>query len=106
MTLRAHIKVTDHAVVRYLERVVRLDLRRIRRGVAREDYKVLHHLAQHAGIDVAALRREIAHRVAIADDHDGCAAVVVNGFRYCLDGHVVTTICPCHQPNRRAGHRR
>lgn len=61
-------RVTDHAVIRYLERV--------------------------QGVDVEAVRREIGERVAIAEDHPGCSGVVIDGLRYTIvDGHI-TTIKP------------
>lgn len=64
MKSRPH-HVTEHALVRYMERV--------------------------KGIDVEAYRREIARIAARADDHDGASAVLKDGFRYVLvDGRVVT----------------
>lgn len=62
---RPAIHITDHAVLRYIERV--------------------------KGIDVAAIRREIAKTVAVAEEHETCLHVTSNGFRYVLtDGTLVT----------------
>lgn len=59
--------ITDHAMLRYLERVV--------------------------GIDVAAHRREVEQRVATAVDLGACA-LVREGFRYRIDDIRVTTVVP------------
>ncbi len=59
--------VTDHALVRYLERVV--------------------------GIDVEAHRREVAELVGVAVAH-GAGALVRDGHRYCLSNAFVTTVKP------------
>ena len=59
--------VTDHALVRYLERVV--------------------------GIDVEAHRREVAGLVGVAVEH-GASALVHDGHRYCVSGRHVTTVKP------------
>ena len=59
--------VTDHALVRYLERVV--------------------------GIDVEAHRREVAGLVSVAVAHRA-GALVHDGHRYCLIGVHVTTVKP------------
>lgn len=65
--------VTDHAVLRYLERV--------------------------KGIDIEAVRCEIGRKVDLAVQH-GAEGIVVDGFCYkLLDGHV-TTIWRKNQPNK------
>lgn len=61
-------RVTDHAVIRYLERV--------------------------QGIDVEAIRREISEVVAVAEAHPGASGVVLNGMRYKIRNGAVTTIMP------------
>lgn len=60
--------ITDHAIVRYLERV--------------------------QGVDIRAVRREIACRVALAEDHPGASGVVSEGFRYKIVGDRVVTVIP------------
>lgn len=60
--------VTEHTLVRYLELVV--------------------------GIDVEALRRDIARIVARAEDHDGLTAILKDGMRYVIDGGKVVTVRP------------
>ncbi len=71
------VHVTDHAVVRYLERVI--------------------------GMDVDAIRREIGHKVDLALDHPGASGVVVEGFVYRLVETRVVTITPRCEPNRHTG---
>ena len=59
--------VTDHALVRYCERVL--------------------------GMDMAAIRREIGHKVDdAAEDHQGLSAVLIDSHRYVIgeDDKVVT----------------
>ena len=59
--------VSDHAVLRWLERV--------------------------RGIDVETARREIGHLAAIALDHPGAGAVLVDGIKLQLrDGVVITVV--------------
>lgn len=71
--------VSDHAVVRYLERVV--------------------------GIDVERFRREIGHRVDRAVEM-GASGCVVGGYEYRLkDGHV-TTVVEATRPDLRCGRQR
>lgn len=69
--------VTDHAVVRYLERV--------------------------EGMDIETIRREIGRKVDRAVEL-GAMGAVVDGFVYRLREGVVTTVAPRCQPNRRSGH--
>lgn len=59
--------ITHHALVRYLERVV--------------------------GIDVEAHRRAIEERTALAVEHGACA-VVSEGWRYTITDCHVTTVMP------------
>ena len=59
--------VTDHALIRYLERVV--------------------------GIDVEVHRRAVAALVGVAVAH-GAGALVHDGHRYCLSKAFVTTVKP------------
>ena len=65
MTRRPHI--TDHAMLRYLERVV--------------------------GIDVDAHRRAAEARVAHAVEHDACG-LISDGFRYIIRDEAVVTVRP------------
>lgn len=76
---RPHVRVTDHAVLRYLERV--------------------------GGIDVDRLRLEIAGKTEEADIAGACG-VTINGYSYRiahgLAGPVVTTVMPAGwSPERR-----
>lgn len=68
-------QVTDHAIVRYLERVL--------------------------GMDIEAVRRKIGRTVDLALEHEGSNGVVSDGFVYKLRGNKVTTITPHNQPKLR-----
>ncbi len=70
---RVPIKVTDHAVLRYLQRV--------------------------KGVDVEALKAEIAQLVHLASEHAGACSVNVDGKRYLLKNGVVITVMPKSMPN-------
>ncbi|NRB18336.1 MAG: hypothetical protein HRU33_12395 [Rhodobacteraceae bacterium] len=70
-------RVSDHAVLRYMQRV--------------------------QGVDIEALRRRIGHIVDRHRDHDGTSGVVSGGFVYKLQGGVVATIIPASRRNRRSG---
>ena len=63
---RSRIHITDHAVLRYVEHVM--------------------------GIDLGAVRSKIAAGVAIAEDCPSCIAVTKDGFRYVLVGDTLVTI--------------
>jgi hypothetical protein len=67
---KRRIGITDHAVLRYLERV--------------------------RGLDVDAVRAEMADRVAFASEHPGCTAVVSSGWRYRIRNGVVVTVTGVH----------
>lgn len=73
---RNRIRVTDHAVLRHLERV--------------------------EGIDVAAIRDRVRSIVSHADDHPACSAVTKNGFRYVICDGAVVTVKSIHQAKGRA----
>jgi hypothetical protein len=64
---RKPVLITDHAVVRFLERV--------------------------AGLDIEALRDALADRTWPAVQA-GAATLVVGGHRYCLDGRTLITVRP------------
>ncbi|MFB9148735.1 hypothetical protein [Roseovarius ramblicola] len=63
--------VTDHALIRYLERV--------------------------EGVDIEAIRREIG-RVADRGIEAGANAVISGGFIFVISGPTVITVRPQHQP--------
>lgn len=62
---RTEIRVTDHAVVRYLERV--------------------------EGMDIDALRNVIGHKVAEGIEQGACS-VIVDGYRYFISDQSVVSI--------------
>ena len=75
------LRITDHAVLRYLERVAR--------------------------VDVEAARAEIARKVAFAEAHEGATSVLSAGFTYSIRGGAITTVYKTHAPNpRTGGHRK
>lgn len=63
---RIPIKVTDHAVMRYMQRVM--------------------------GVDLDAVKTMIAEQVHVAETNEGATAVLLNGFRYVIDKGTVVTI--------------
>jgi hypothetical protein len=72
------VRITDHALIRYLERV--------------------------KGVDVEALRREIAQ--VVARGHElGASAVRTDGFTYRIEAGRVVTIHPQCRPSLRFGSR-
>lgn len=73
------IRITDHAVLRYLERV--------------------------RGFDVEAVRREIAASCAVAADHPSASSVLSNGFRFIIKADAVITVTAQHD-NKRNGRRK
>lgn len=73
---RPPANVSDHAVLRYLERVQGFDVEEVRRQIAATCAR---------GVELGAL------------------AVTSNGFRYTLRGDVVTTVMPKFEPDVRTG---
>lgn len=71
--------VTDHALLRYLERV-------------------LH-------VDVKGARKDVARAVTLAETHEGATAVLKDGYRYVLHGVTVVTVTRAHGPCLRVGRR-
>jgi len=69
------IRITDHAVLRYLERV--------------------------RGFDVEAVRREIAASCAVAADHPAATAVLSRGFRFTIKADAVVTVTFQHDDKHR-----
>ena len=72
----SRVHVSDHALLRYLERV--------------------------EGVDVAAARRAIARTCRVGVEHEA-AGVVANGFRFKLNGCTVTTVFEAHSKDPRTG---
>lgn len=77
---KPRVHVTDHAVLRYLERA--------------------------QGVDIEAVRTEIGRAVDVALDHDGATGVIVGGLTYKLQGLRVTTVLHTCKPDRRTGRKR
>lgn len=77
---KSRTPVTDHAVLRYLERV--------------------------EGIDIEAVRRRIGKTVDLAGDHPAASAILSNGVRYHLRACVVVTITLATRPDLATGRQR
>lgn len=75
MTQQRRIRITDHAVLRYMERV--------------------------RGFDVDAVRREIAASCAVAADHPNATAVLSGGFRFTIKADAVVTVTAQHEDKNR-----
>lgn len=71
--------VSDHAVIRYLERVI--------------------------GMDIETLRREIGHRVDRAAEM-GATGCILDGFEYRMKEGNVTTVVEASRPDIRCGRQR
>lgn len=69
------VLVSDHAVIRYMERVI--------------------------GVDIEAVRDEIRHKVRLSVAHPTATGILVDGFRYVLADGAVVTIIDAYQPHRR-----
>jgi len=70
------IHASDHAIVRYLERVL--------------------------GLDLNPVRAEISERVEGGVEH-GASGVITGGYRFVLQGRTVVTITSASDPNKRTG---
>jgi hypothetical protein len=74
-------KISDNALMRYLERV--------------------------KGMDLEQLRREIGRKIDLAQEHPGASGVRVDGFTYKLQDGVVKTVVSnksrCNRKGRRKG---
>lgn len=73
------VQISDHALIRYLERVL--------------------------GMDIEGLRREIGHKVDTALEHDGCTGIVVDGFSYKMRAGKITTVMRVGRADIRTGRR-
>lgn len=74
------VHVTDHAVLRYLERVV--------------------------GFDIEAIRREIGKKVDAVRAETGARGVISDGFVYRIEGDRVVTVMEHNRPDIRFGRAR
>lgn len=70
------IHITDHALLRYLERVL--------------------------GYDVETLRRQIGHEIAARTSGDA-TSVKMDGYQYRIENKAVVTITSINRPNIRSG---
>ncbi|MVO16834.1 hypothetical protein [Parasedimentitalea huanghaiensis] len=72
-------RVSDHAVIRYLERV--------------------------QGVDIKGLRHRIGRVVDLYQDHPHATGVISRGFSYKIRNGVVTTVIPVQGNRRKPKHR-
>ena len=73
----SRFRISDHAIVRYLERV--------------------------RGLDMKEVRTEISEAVEAAEEHPTCGGVVRDGHVFKLRGDTVTTVVPTGHPDQRFG---
>lgn len=66
------------------------------------DHALLRYLERHVGIDVEAHRREMERAVERGVEQ-GASGVLVHGLRFCLKAERVVTCYPVHQPDIRTG---
>lgn len=76
---KSRVSVSDHAVLRYFERV--------------------------QGIDIERIRREIGARVDHAAEQGACG-IIIDGFSYRIADNTVTTILRTHRCDKRIGPKR
>ena len=80
------IKVTDHAIVRYLERVLQVDLDSVREVIVRSlDSRRARRLVEFGG--------------------GARCRITADGIVFCMRGHTVTTILGDHRDRRPHGRR-
>ena len=71
-------RVSDHAVLRYMQRV--------------------------QGFDIEALRRRIGRIVDRHQDHGAASGIISGGFVYKLNGGVVATVIPANRRHQKLGY--
>lgn len=76
---KSRIPISDHAVLRYLERV--------------------------QGVDIERIRREIGARVDHAATQGACG-IIIDGFSYKIEDGIVTTVLRVHRCDKRFGRKR
>lgn len=101
MTRPGGITITDHCLLRYLERVAGIDVGAIRRdlieasGVDPGERWLLNVAAHRHSISLDGLRAHVARTVRAGMDA-GAVALIKDGYRYVLAPHTraVITIAP------------
>ena len=63
----------------------------------------MRYIERVMGVDLEAAREEVARKVDLIEGFPGAEAVVSDGFRYVLDGRKVVTITPIKSRNIRTG---
>lgn len=82
--MKTRVRVSDHALVRYTERVLGHDMQPLRDQIARE----LEEALDRAGC------------------LDGASAVIIHGFRFVIEDRVVVTVHEHSRPDIRTGRAR
>jgi molybdopterin biosynthesis enzyme len=84
--MKPHVlHVSDHAVLRYLERIRGIDIEKARREIAARVDKVL----QDPRLDET--------------DAPGATGVVIDGYAYRMEDRTVVTILKVNHPDKRTG---
>ena len=69
------------------------------------DHALIRHMERAMGLDVERLRRELGHDLARVWV-EGANAVHMGGVRYHIEDGQVVTCWPSHEPDRRTGRQR
>lgn len=69
------------------------------------DHAVLRYLERVQGVDVERIRREIGARVDHAASQGACG-LIIDGFSYKIEEGVVTTVLRVHRCDKRIGRKR
>jgi len=107
---------TAHAIVRHLSRVRGVDMTEIRAAMDRHgiedttDEAVLAFIRSYTNIDVSASERAVNDLVMRHAVGCGARAVILDGFKYVIQGSAIASVVPHHlahiDPSMRRGERR
>lgn len=97
MTFPQHKIITDHALLRYLERVEGYDVHNARRSVERteprhRDFHVLEWLSVYAGVNTEAKRQALITPKLLAAIAAGAKAVFIGPVNFIIKGGSVVTV--------------
>jgi hypothetical protein len=95
--------VTQHAMVRYLERKHGRNIKALCRAAFKAgDAAVLKQMVAVHGLDIAALKAEILTPPVLAAMAAGAKAIRHDGVRFVFQNHCVVTVTPSAMPTPRA----
>lgn len=91
------IRISDHIMVRYLQRVLKLNLRPIKKEVKKRygiisDYLVLDYMSNDMGMDLDTIHDEILKIVSNYDNIDKKYKIHHCGFIYVIDDKTAVTV--------------